>query len=256
MSMSAALVPTICSLIERSWLPRSCLLCGAGSRAALCEPCLAELPEQVPAEESLAGAMPIAGGPLQGGPCAAPAERSEREREREREREDLPREGPAAQCVVAHTLWRYADPADRVVIGFKYGGDAGVARLWAARVAGGLPAVDALIPMPMHAQRLADRGQNPAEVMARALARHLPGRPPLLRAIKTRMTARQQGLDRNGRLANVAGAYRIDQRLDGMRVLLVDDVLTTGASLSALAEAALAAGAAEVSAVAMARAAP
>ncbi len=250
MSMSAALVPTICSLIERSWLPRSCLLCGAGSRAALCEPCLAELPEQVPAEEALAGAMPVAGGLLQGGPCVGPAERSERERE------DLPREGPAAPSVVAHTLWRYADPADRVVIGFKYGGDAGVARLWAARVAGRTPAVDALIPMPMHAQRLADRGQNPAEVMARALARHLPGRPPLLRAIKTRMTARQQGLDRNGRLANVAGAYRIDQRLDGMRVLLVDDVLTTGASLSALAEAALAAGAAEVSAVAMARAAP
>jgi len=255
MSMSTALIPTICSFIERSWLPRTCLLCGAGSRYALCEPCLAELPEQVPAEEALAGAMPIAGGPSQGGPsqggpCAAPPERSERERE------ESTRARPAAQSVVAHTLWRYAEPADRVVIGFKYGGDAGVARLWAARVAGGLPAVDALIPMPMHAQRLADRGQNPAEVMASALARHLPGRPPLLRATKTRMTARQQGLDRKGRLANVAGAYRIDQHLHGMRVLLVDDVLTTGASLSALAEAAFDAGADEVSAVAMARAVP
>jgi len=189
------------------------MLCAAGSQDALCAGCLADLPEQVPAEEALGEANVIAG-----------------------------------------TLWRYAEPANRVVLGFKYGGHAGVARLWAARMAPRVPAVDALIAMPMHRLRLAERGENPAEVMARELARHLPGRPRLLRATKTRMTARQQGLDRAGRLANVNGAYRIDTRLDGMRVLLVDDVLTTGASLLALAEAARAAGAADVAAVAMARA--
>jgi len=200
------------------------MLCAAASRHALCEACLDDLPEQVPAEETLGG------GSGEGG--SAPEQRN----------------------VSAHTLWRYAEPADRVVLGFKYGGHAGVARVWAARLAPRLPAVDAVIPMPMHRLRLAERGENPAEVMARELARRLPGRPRLLRATKTRMTARQQGLDREGRLANVAGAYRVEARLSGMRVLLVDDVLTTGASLLALAEAARAAGAAEVTAAAMARA--
>jgi len=197
----------------------------AASRGALCEACLADLPEQVPAEEVL------------GANGEAPR---------------LP--GPDAAGVSAYTLWRYAEPADRVVLGFKYGGHAGVARLWAARMAPRLPAVDAVIPMPMHRLRLAERGENPAEVMAKSLTAHLPGRPPLIRGCKTRMTARQQGLDREGRLANVADAYRVDAGLSGMHVLLVDDVLTTGASLLALAAAARAAGAAKVTAVAMARA--
>lgn len=203
------------------------MLCAAASRDALCEACLADLPEQVPGEG------PLGGGGDEGDPVVAAA---------------------GHRGVSAHTLWRYAEPADRVVLGFKYGGHAGVARLWAARVAPRLPAADRVIPMPMHRLRLTERGENPAEVMARELARRLPGRPQLLRATKTRMTARQQGLDREGRLANVAGAYRVDATLSGMHVLLVDDVLTTGASLLALAEAARAAGAAEVTAVAMARA--
>lgn len=222
------------------------MLCSATSRAALCEACLVDLPEQVPAEETLAEAIPVAGGPLQGKRLAAPSGWAERE--------DSARERPAAQSVVAHSLWRYAEPADRVVLGFKYGGHAGVARLWAARVAPRLPAVDAVIAMPMHPLRLAERGENPAEVMARELCRRLPGRPRLLWATKTRQTASQQGLDREGRLANVANAYRIEPRLDGMRVLLVDDVLTTGASLLELTRAAYAAGAAMVTAAAMARA--
>jgi predicted amidophosphoribosyltransferase len=67
--------------------------------------------------------------------------------------------------------------------------------------------------MPMHRERLAERGENPTEVMARTLRRQLPGRPPLIIATRTRLTARQQGLDRGGRLANVAGSVRIDSDL-------------------------------------------
>ena len=166
----------------------------------------------------------------------------------------VPASSPPA--VQALALWRYAEPADRVVLGFKYGGQAGVARLWATRMAPRLPAVDALVAMPMHTVRLAERGENPTDVMARALRGRLAGRPPLVRACKTRVTARQQGLDRAGRLSNVAGAYRIDTNLSGRHALLIDDVLTTGASLLALAAAAHAAGAAAVTAVAMARATP
>lgn len=229
MSISSSLGQTICSIIEQSGLAGDCMLCGAASEAALCPPCIADLPQQTPADETLAVAMPAAGEPSRADCAAAPH-------------------------VVAHALWRYADPADRVVLGFKYGGHAGVARLWAQQVAAHLPRVDAVVPMPMHPLRLAERGENPAEVMARELCRKLPARPRLLRAIKTRPTARQQGLDRAGRLANVAGAYRFETGLDGQRVLLVDDVLTTGASLLELAKAARAAGAASVAAAAMARA--
>lgn len=214
MSTATRLCQAICSFTERCWLPGVCLLCASAAREALCPECLAELPEQSPADESLAS--------------------------------DLP----------ALTLWRYAEPADRVVLAFKYGGHATVARCWATRVAPRLPAVDALVAMPMHPVRLAERGENPVATMAHTLRRLLPGRPPLVRATKTRLTARQQGLDREGRLANVAGAYRIDSDLRGRRILLVDDVLTTGASLLALASAARAAGANSLCAVAMARAAP
>lgn len=171
---------------------------------------------------------------------------------------ELPTQRPAEEWLAADlpalSLWHYAEPADRVVLAFKYGGHSRLATCWAERVAGQLPAVDALVAMPMHPLRLAERGENPAIHMARALRPLLPGQPPLVRASKTRPTARQQGLDRAGRLANVAGAYRIDADLGARRVLLVDDVLTTGASLLALAEAARAAGAAAVHAVVMARA--
>lgn len=163
---------------------------------------------------------------------------------------------PGPTDLPAFALWSYAEPADRVVLGFKYGGHAGVARLWAARMAPRLPAVDALLAMPMHRERLAERGENPPEVMAVALRGALPGRPTLVRTTRTRLTARQQGLDRAGRLANVAGSVRIDSDLRGRHVLLIDDVLTTGASLLALAAAAHAAGAAGVSAAVMARAVP
>lgn len=205
------------------------MLCASAASEALCAACLNDLPAQPPAFETLSGDAQPAGG------LAAT-------------------DGSASLQALA--LWRYAEPADRVVLGFKYGGHAGVARLWAVRMAARLPAVDALVAMPMHPTRLAERGENPAEALALALRPLLPGHPPRLRGVKTRATALQQGLDRAGRLANVAGAYRIDADLRQRHVLLIDDVLTTGASLLALAAAARAAGAAAVTAVAMARAAP
>jgi len=213
------------------------MLCTGAAHHALCPACLAELPEQQPAEEVL-GVGTAPEGRSEAPPLQQPAKSGQRD------------------TVTAFTLWRYVEPADHVLLGFKYGGHATVAQLWAARVAGRLPAVDAVIAMPMHPTRLAERGENPAAVMARVLRPLLPGRPRLVAATKTRITAHQQGLDREGRLANVAGAYRIEADLRGQRVLLVDDVLTTGASFMALAEAARAAGAARICAVAMARAVP
>lgn len=115
---------------------------------------------------------------------------------------------------------------------------------------------DVVVPVPAHADRLRQRGYNQAELIAKPLARslRLPCRSYLLVRTKTRpdklrLTVRE-------RWRTVRGAYTIRQglRVDKLRVLLVDDVLTTGATLDACSRALRKAGAARVVAVTVARA--
>ncbi len=153
-------------------------------------------------------------------------------------------------------LWSYQPPADTAVLSFKYGGGESLARLWAQQMAPRVDGQPVLLPMPMHRSRLRERGGNPVEVMATALQQALTERVALLRAVRTRATPPQQGLSREARLRNVDGAFRVPARLQQRPVLLIDDVLTTGASLRALAAAARAAGAGRIEAVVMARALP
>src|SRR5260370_7310447 len=117
---------------------------------------------------------------------------------------------------------------------------------------------DVVGPVPAHALRLRERGYNQAELIARPLARSLglPCRSYLLvrsrpRPDKLRLTLRE-------RWRSVRGAYTIRQglRVDNLRVLLVDDVLTTGATLDACSRALRKAGAAKVVALTLARAIP
>jgi ComF family protein len=136
---------------------------------------------------------------------------------------------------------------------------AAIARRWRRAGAGG----DVLVPVPVHADRARSRGYDQAELIARAAARELglPCAPILERA---RATIAQFDLDRSSRATNVQGAFRLRPRLtrDGRRderplqgrwVVLIDDVVTTGATLAACAEPLLAAGAIGVSAVTVAR---
>jgi ComF family protein len=115
---------------------------------------------------------------------------------------------------------------------------------------------DLVIPVPLHPARLAERGYNQAALLAAEIAREV--RAPLhARAlVRLRHTPQQARLDRAARLANVEGAFRArsPSRVRGRRVLLVDDVCTTGATLAACAEALVAAGAIEVRAIVIARA--
>lgn len=111
-------------------------------------------------------------------------------------------------------------------------------------------AIDALVPMPLSEARLAQRGYNQAALLARALgaALRLPVRDGWLLRIAD--TAQQATLPRERRMANVRGAFAVEPRaltlLRGRRIALIDDVMTTGATLTEAAREVLAAGAAQV----------
>jgi ComF family protein len=107
-------------------------------------------------------------------------------------------------------------------------------------------APDAVVPVPLHMRRLAERGYNQSELLAAALcmAVGLALEPDWL--ARSRETLQQVGLDAAQRQANVAGAFVAAPAVAGRTLLVIDDVFTTGATLRACADAALAQGAAAV----------
>jgi ComF family protein len=106
---------------------------------------------------------------------------------------------------------------------------------------------DTVIPIPLPSSRLAQRGYNQAQEIARPLARHLqlPLMPDLLNRILP--TAPQASASRNERKKNLRNAFAAQEAVRGRHVLLVDDTLTTGATVTAATQALLASGASSVS---------
>lgn len=162
----------------------------------------------------------------------------------------------------ARAVLRYDDASRRLILGFKHADRteaAGAFAGWMARVAPALIAdCDLVAPVPLHWRRLFMRRYNQAAILSQALARHsgLPGHPDLL--VRRRATPSQGRLSAEQRRRNVAGAFAVRPALEGVlrgrRLLLVDDVMTTGATVAACARAALAAGARGVDIVVLARA--
>lgn len=144
----------------------------------------------------------------------------------------------------------HAGPLRAAIHRLKYGGEPGLAEDLAALVALELARdlargllVDAIVPVPLHPSRAARRGYDQAALLARAIAAHtgIALRTPLHRIHASRP---QVELDRAARAANVRGAFVAEAGgLRGLRVGLVDDVATTGATLMDAAAAARAAGA-------------
>lgn len=126
-----------------------------------------------------------------------------------------------------------------------------VRQTWELR---GLPRPDCLVPVPMLPRRVLDRGFNQSAELARMLGSVLDLRPRQGGLRKIRDTQAQSSLGRAERRRNVAGAFAASAELSGRRVLLVDDVMTTGATLTACARACLRAGAAGVNVFVLARA--
>ncbi len=155
----------------------------------------------------------------------------------------------------------YRDNARRLVLALKHGDRLDLARPaaeWLLRAARPILREGMLsAPVPLHWTRLFRRRFNQSALLSRALAAAagLDHCPDLL--LRARRTASQEGRDRDARFANVAGAIRVHprrgHRLAGRDVLLVDDVMTSGATLAAATDACLGAGAASVSVVTLAR---
>ena len=160
----------------------------------------------------------------------------------------------------AQAVFHYQFPIDRLIAAFKYHHRLALtdlfADLMAARIApDARPTV--IVPVPLHPRRLRARGYDQTLLLAQALAQltSIPCNTSTLKRLRD--TAMQKTLDRNARRDNLAGAFGCHgQALAGQRILLIDDVLTTGATLSVLSEVLLKAGAESVHALVIARTLP
>jgi ComF family protein len=194
-------------------LPQDCLLCGALSGDdLLCGDCAAALPRLPPALCPVC-ALPTHGGEI----CGACLKRT-------------PHFDATLACYV------YAFPVDRLVQQLKFGHRLAIADFFAqAIVERGLPAADLVVPVPLSPTRLAGRGFNQSAEIARLLAR-ASGMPlGLATGRRTLEAPPQSTLPWKERQRNVRGAFECASDLSGKTILVVDDVMTTGATLGEFA---------------------
>ena len=171
-----------------------------------------------------------------------------------------PRFGRARACAVYDASERTADPLKTVLQQYKYGRNVSLAVPLAGLLLDCCPlpleAYDLIIPVPLHLTRLRWRGFNQAQFLAHrlAVAARLPLDPFALQRV--RPTRPQVQLDVDQRRQNVARAFHVvrPQRVCDRRVLLVDDVYTTGATVNECSRALLQAGANTVDVLVLARA--
>ncbi len=151
----------------------------------------------------------------------------------------------------------YGGPLAEAVVRFKYGGRSDLVDSLALRLTRRARAlsgeVDVVCCVPLHGQRLRERGYNQSALLSAPVARVLGVRfcPGLL--VRERPTSSQAGLDRAARLRNLRGAFRVAGPVRGQRVLVVDDVATTYSTILALRQVLEAAGAQSVRSLVLAR---
>lgn len=167
----------------------------------------------------------------------------------------------ARPWVAGRSAIRYRGKGRSMILAFKHSDRTDLARpmaRWLLRAAQPILPKDALIlPVPIHWVRMVQRRYNQAALLARELA-HLSGHEVLLDGlVRARRTRPHEHMSREERFANMTAAIHprpgCQKTLRGRRVLIVDDVMTSGATLTAAAEAALTGGAAEVRVATLAR---
>ena len=222
--------------LGRVLFPPRCLVCGergAGGQD-LCTACRAALPWNRPACRRCA--LPLARDSPACGGCR----------------------GGAWPFETSHAAFRYAFPMDRLLPRFKFHADLAAGRLLSQLMLDSLADAErpmALLPVPLHLARLRQRGYDQALELARPLARRLA--LPLCdgRLWRRRTTAPQSELGARDRQRNVRGAFELRAGVLPAHVALVDDVMTTGATLAECGRALKRAGVLRVDAWVVARAA-
>jgi ComF family protein len=212
------------------------VVCRAWPAQPICEACVARF--AAPVARCPTCALPLAPGATHCGDCRL-------------------QPPPVDACLAACA---YVWPWPECIAAFKFRGDAGRAAPLATLlrsapwVEPALEQADTVLPMPLAPARLRERGFNQAHELARRLA---PDRCDAALLLRTRDTVPQSGLERSDRLRNLDGAFALDPAragtLQGRRVVLVDDVMTSGASLFTAARVLRAAGAAHITAIVLAR---
>lgn len=200
--------------------PPTCVLCGARGYLGLdlCTGCLGDMPGNRHA--CLRCGLPL--------PAAHPAEVPCGD--------CLRHPPPFASC---HAAFRYEDPMPTLVSAAKFRGRLNVARLLAECLLLSLrermvPLPELLIPVPLHPRRLSERGYNQALEVARPLGRTLRVRLDTASCIRVQATAPQAGLEKEARKRNIRGAFQTIRPPSARHVALVDDVVTTGSTVSEL----------------------
>lgn len=224
-------------------IDQPCQLCGADvagpdlQAAPLCPGCLADLP-RLAKTRCPTCALPTALGEVCGGCLKHP---------------------PAFSATRA--AYRYAYPLDALLQHYKYGQGLHLANFLAEQLAAEITAgiadrPDLVIPMPLHPKRLQERGYNQAGEIAKRLARRLDLPCSLTACTRAKDAPPQVSLPLKARRKNIRGAFECNVDLSGKRIALVDDVMTTGASLNELAKTVRKVGAVEVQAWVVARTLP
>lgn len=160
------------------------------------------------------------------------------------------------------SVFVYEEPVQSAILDFKFHGRSGLrfffseTLLTESDILSEAPRrLDAIVPVPLHRFKLIERGYNQTALLAEELSRAVGVRVERTGLRKVRRTPPQSSLPREERERSLRGAFQAERgRFDGRRILMVDDVMTTGATLSECARTLKAAGAARVEAVTVARA--